>query len=47
MAVAEKSGEPHRVFSAVKRKARGFRSMKNLITMRYFTADKLPLPVAP
>ena len=35
------------VFSAVKRKARGFRSVKHLIIMRYFTAGKLPLPVAP
>ncbi len=29
------------VFSAVKRKARGFRSTKNLITMLYFTAGHL------
>lgn len=35
------------VFSAVKRKARGFRSVKNLITMLYFTAGKLPLPASP
>ena len=35
------------VFSAVKRKARGFRSVKNLITMLYFTAGKLPLPATP
>ena len=35
------------VFSAVKRKARGFRSVKNLITMLYFTAGRLPLPAAP
>ena len=33
------------VFSAVKRKARGFRSIENLITMLYFTAGKLDLPV--
>jgi len=33
------------VFSAVKRKARGFRSTENLITMLYFTAGKLELPV--
>ena len=33
------------VFSAVKRKARGFRSSDNLITMLYFTAGKLDLPV--
>jgi len=33
------------VFSAVKRKARGFRSNENLITMLYFTAGKLDLPV--
>lgn len=33
------------VFSAVKRKARGFRSTENLITMLYFTAGKLDLPV--
>jgi transposase len=32
------------VFSAVKRKARGFRSTQNLITMLYFTAAKLPIP---
>jgi transposase len=33
------------VFSAVKRKARGFRSTDNLITMLYFTAGRLDLPV--
>ncbi len=33
--------------SAVKRQARGFRSVQNLIAMLYFTADKLPLPAAP
>lgn len=33
------------VFSAVKRKARGFRSNKNLITMLYFVAGKLVIPV--
>lgn len=32
------------VFSAVKRKARGFRSTDNLITMLYFTAGKLRIP---
>lgn len=32
------------VFSAVKRKARGFRSTKNLIAMLYFTAGRLDLP---
>lgn len=32
------------VFSAVKRKARGFRSVDNLITMLYFTAGHLHLP---
>jgi hypothetical protein len=32
------------VFSAVKRKARDFRSTKNLITMLYFTAGRLDLP---
>lgn len=34
------------VFSAVKRKARGFRSVDNLITMLYFTAGKLKLPAS-
>jgi len=32
------------VFSAVKRKARGFRSIENLITMLYFHSAKLALP---
>jgi transposase len=32
------------VFSAVKRKARGFRSVDNLIAMRYFTSGHLNLP---
>ena len=32
------------VFSAVKRKARGFRSSDNLIVMLYFTAGKLRIP---
>jgi transposase len=32
------------VFSAVKRKARGFRSTENLIAMLYFTAGHLDLP---
>jgi transposase len=34
------------VFSAVKRKARGYRSIENLITMLYFTAAKLRIPAA-
>ena len=34
------------VFSAVKRKARGFRSTDNLIAMLYFTAAKLRIPTA-
>ena len=34
------------VFSAVKRKARGFRSVQSLITMLYFTAGRLPLPAS-
>jgi transposase len=34
----------NRVFSAVKRKARGFRSFKNLISRLYFTAGRLDLP---
>ncbi len=32
------------VFSATKRKARGYRSQEYLITMLYFTAGKLRLP---
>lgn len=32
------------VFSAVKRKARGFRSVDNLVTMLYFTAGRLDIP---
>ncbi len=32
------------VFSAVKRKARGFRSTQNLICMLYFVAGKLKMP---
>ena len=32
------------VFSATKRKARGYRSTSNLITMLYFIAAKLRLP---
>ncbi len=32
------------VFSATKRKARGYRSTIHLITMLYFTAGKLRLP---
>ena len=31
------------VFSAVKRKARGYRSNKNLIIMLYFVAEKLAI----
>jgi transposase len=34
------------VFSAVKRKARGYRSTDNLITMLYFTAGKLRIPAS-
>jgi transposase len=33
------------VFSAVKRKARGFRSTDNLITMLYFVSGKLKFPI--
>lgn len=32
------------VFSAVKRKARGYRSTDNMITMLYFVADNLSIP---
>ena len=32
------------VFSGVKRKARGYRSIENLITMLYFTSAKLRIP---
>jgi transposase len=32
------------VFSAVKRKARGFRSVDNLIAMLYFTSGHFHLP---
>ena len=32
------------VFSAVRRKARGYRSSRNMITMLYFVAGKLPSP---
>lgn len=35
------------VFSAVKRKARGFRSTEYMICMLYFVAGKLPLPSYP
>ena len=35
----------HSVFSPVKRKGRGFRSTKNLITLLYGTAGTLDLPV--
>ena len=31
------------VFSAVKRKARGFRNTDNMINMIYFVAGKLPI----
>lgn len=34
------------VFSAVKRRARGYRSSQNLIAMLYFVAGKLPAPIA-
>lgn len=34
------------VFSAVKRRARGFRTERNLIEMLYFTASGLTLPAA-
>jgi transposase len=33
------------VFSAVKRKARGFRSTDNLIAMLYFVSGKLKFPI--
>jgi hypothetical protein len=35
------------VFSAVKRKARGFRSVHNLISMLYLTACLLNVPATP
>ena len=34
----------NRVFPGVKRKAHGFRSTRNLITMLFFTAGRLDLP---
>lgn len=34
------------VFSAVRRKARGYRSVRNMIAMLYFVAGKLPSPAA-
>ena len=34
------------VFSATKRKARGYRTTENLITMLYFVAGKLDIPSA-
>jgi transposase len=34
------------VFSAVKRKARGFRSLQNLIAMLYFHSANLPFPIS-
>jgi hypothetical protein len=33
------------LFSATKRKARGYKSTRNLITMLYFVAGKLRIPV--
>lgn len=35
------------VFSAVRRKARGYRSIRNMITMLYFVAGKLTSPAVP
>lgn len=32
------------LFSATKRKARGYRTIKNLLAMLYFVAGKLPIP---
>jgi hypothetical protein len=32
------------VFSAVKLRARGFRSTQNFVTMQYFTAGNLDIP---
>jgi len=32
------------LFSATKRKARGYRTTKNLLTMLYFVAGKLQVP---
>ena len=32
------------LFSATKRKARGYRTTKNLLAMLYFVAGKLPIP---
>ena len=32
------------LFSATKRKARGYRTSKNLLTMLYFVAGKLKVP---
>ncbi len=32
------------LFSATKRKARGYRTTKNLLTMLYFVAGKLKVP---
>jgi len=32
------------VFSAVKRRARGYRTVRNIVTMLYFVAGKLPEP---
>jgi len=34
------------VFSAVRRKARGYRTTRNMIAMLYFVAGKLPSPAA-
>lgn len=36
----------HSVFSAVQRKARGYRTTFYLINMLYFVASKLPIPMA-
>ena len=34
----------NRLFSATKRKARGYRTTKNLLAMLYFVAGKLRVP---
>ena len=34
------------VFSAVRRKARGYRSVQNMVAMLYFVAGKLPAPAS-
>lgn len=38
--------ESNSVFSAVKRKARGYRSREYMIAMLYFVAGKLDMPYA-